>query len=65
MADAAELTLKLLKLGSRRFLSFTLMKAHPNLVKLRLAHDARQAEQQTIVISARIVEPFADRKAHV
>ena len=37
------------------------MKAHPDLVKLRLAHDAGQAEQQTIVIGARIVEPFSIR----
>ena len=37
------------------------MKTHPNLMKLRLAHDAGQAEQQTIVIGARIVEPFSIR----
>ena len=37
------------------------MKAHPDLVKLRLAHDAGQAEQQTIVIGARLVEPFTIR----
>jgi hypothetical protein len=30
-------------------------------MKLRFAHDAGQAEQQTIVISARLVEPFAIR----
>jgi hypothetical protein len=46
---------------SRRFLAFTLMKAHPNLVKLRLAHDAGQAEQQAIVVRALIIEPFAIR----
>ena len=37
------------------------MKAHPDLVKLSLAHDAGQAEQQAIVIGAWLIEPFAIR----
>src|SRR5437016_2204856 len=37
------------------------MKADPDLVKLSLAHDDGQAEQQTIVIGARLIEPFAIR----
>ena len=40
-----------------RLLALTLMKAHPDLVKLCLAHDAGQAQQQAIVIGA------ADRRA--
>ena len=32
-----------------RFLTLSLMKAHPDLVKLSLAHDAGQTEQQTVV----------------
>ena len=50
--------------ASRRFLPLPLMKAHPDLVKFRLAHDAGQAQQQTIVVGARIVEAFAIRDEH-
>ena len=50
--------------ASRRFLALTLMEAHPDLVKLRLAHDAGQAEQQTIVVGPRIVETLAIRNEH-
>src|SRR5271166_2856729 len=44
-----------------RLLALTLMKAHADLVKLCLAHDTGQAEQQAIVIGVRIVEPFSIR----
>ena len=42
--------------AARRFLTLSLMKPHPDLVKLGLAHDAGQTEQQTVVVGARIVE---------
>jgi hypothetical protein len=50
--------------ASRSFLPLPLMKAHPDLVEFRLAHDAGQAQQQTIVVAPRIVEAFAIRDEH-
>lgn len=47
-----------------RFLTLSLMKAHPDLVKLGLAHDAGQTEQQTVVVGARVVEALAIRDQH-
>lgn len=45
--------------AARRFLALALMKAHPNLMKLSLAHDPGQAEQEPIVVGSRIVETLA------
>jgi len=47
-----------------RFLTLALMKAHPDLVKLCLTHDAGQTEQQTVVVSARIVKALTIRDQH-
>jgi hypothetical protein len=35
------------------------MEAHPDLMKLRLTHDPRQAKEQAVMISAWIVETLA------
>ncbi len=48
----------------RRLLAFPLVKAHPKLMQLRLAHDAGQAQQQAVVVGARIVKPLAIRNEH-
>jgi len=40
------------------------MQANLDLVQLRLAHDAGQAEQQTVVIGAWVVEPLAVGDQH-
>jgi hypothetical protein len=40
------------------------MQAHPDLVEFRLAHDAGQAQQKTIVVGARVVKAFAIRDEH-
>ncbi|MGY4568373.1 hypothetical protein ACVWY5_001443 [Bradyrhizobium sp. USDA 3256] len=48
----------------RRLLAFPLVKAHPKLMQLRLAHDAGQAQQQAVVVGARIVKPLAIRNDH-
>lgn len=50
--------------AARRFLPLALMKPHPDLMQLRLAHDPGQAQQQTIMIGARIIKPFAIRNQH-
>lgn len=50
--------------AARRLLAFPLVKAHPKLMQLRLAHDAGQTQQQAIVIGARIVKPLAIRNEH-
>src|SRR5258708_25270735 len=47
-----------------RFLAFPLMEAHPDLVEFRLAHDAGQAQQQTIVVGLWVVEALAIRNEH-
>ncbi|WFU40030.1 IS21-like element helper ATPase IstB [Bradyrhizobium sp. CB82] len=48
----------------RRLLAFALVQAHPKLMQLRLAHDAGQAQQQAVVVGARIVKPLAIRNEH-
>jgi hypothetical protein len=48
----------------RRLLAFPLVKPHPKLMQLRLAHDAGQAQQQAVVVGARIVKPLAIRNEH-
>lgn len=48
----------------RCLLAFPLVKAHPKLMQLRLAHDAGQAQQQAVVVGARIVKPLAIRNEH-
>src|SRR6266700_2380454 len=50
--------------AARRFLTLPLMQAHSDLVEFRLAHDAGQAQQQAIVVGARVVEAFAIREEH-
>ena len=52
------------KFASRRFLTLPPMKAHPNLVEFCLAHDAGQAQQQAVVVGARVVEAFAVGDEH-
>ncbi len=47
--------------AARRLLAFPLVQAHPKLMQLRLAHDAGQAQQQAVVVGARIVKPLAIR----
>lgn len=47
------------QISSCRLLALALMQAQLDLMQFGLAHDARQAEKQTVVIGARIVEPFA------
>ena len=49
---------------SRRLLALALMKAHPKLMQLRLAHDAGQSQQQAVVIGARVVKPLAIGNEH-
>lgn len=46
-------------LATRRLLTLALMEALPDLVQLRLSHDAGQSEQQAVMVSAGIVETFA------
>src|SRR5437763_10845297 len=43
------------QLASRRLLPLALMQPQLNLMKFSLAHDPGQAEQQTVMIGARIV----------
>src|SRR6266446_1507229 len=45
------------QLASRRLLPLALMQPQLNLMKFSLAHDPGQAEQQTVMIGARIVLP--------
>src|SRR5215217_7284485 len=52
------------QLAPRRFLAFPLVQAHPDLVQLCLAHDAGQAQEQAVVVGARIVEAFAIGNEH-
>ena len=47
------------QLAACRFLTLTLMETLPDLVQLRLAHDAGQTEQQAIMVGAGIIETFA------
>lgn len=47
------------QLAACRLLTFALMEPLPDLVKLRLAHDAGQAEQQAVMVGAGIIETFA------
>ena len=49
------------QLTTRRLLTLALVKALLDLMQLRLAHDAGQAEQQAVVVGARIVKAFAVR----
>ena len=49
------------QLAARRFLAFCLMLADTDLVQFGFAHDARQPQQQTIVVEAWIVNPLAVR----
>jgi len=46
------------------FLTLALMEANLDLMEFGLAHDAGQAQQQTVVIGARIVETFAVGDEH-
>jgi hypothetical protein len=50
--------------ATRRLLAFPLVKAHSKLMQLRLAHDAGQAQQQAVVVGARVIEPLAIRNEH-
>ena len=52
------------QLAPGRLLALALMQAHSDLMQLRLAHDAGQAQKQAIVVSARIVEPLAIGEDH-
>src|SRR5216683_2782270 len=47
------------QLAPGRLLALAQMEANLDLVQLRFAHDAGQAEQQTVVIGAGVVEPLA------
>src|SRR5215212_6114545 len=47
------------QLAPGRLLALALMQAHSELMQLRLAHDAGQAQKQAVVVSGRIVEPLA------
>src|SRR5215204_2959832 len=47
------------ELAARCFLPLALMEAHPDLMKLRLTHDSGQAEEQPVMVSARIIEALA------
>jgi hypothetical protein len=48
----------------RGLLALPLVKAHPKLMQLRLTHDAGQAQQQAVMVGARIVKPLAIRNEH-
>ena len=52
------------QLASRRLLSLALMQPQLNLMKFSLAHDPGQAEQQTVMIGARIVHALAIGDQH-
>src|SRR3954452_2197498 len=52
------------QLATRRFLALALVEAHSDLMQLRLAHDAGQAQEQAVVVGARIVEPLAIGDEH-
>src|SRR5215813_14092932 len=52
------------QLASRRLLPLALMQPQLNLMKFSLAHDPGQAEQQTVMISARIVHALAIGDQH-
>jgi hypothetical protein len=45
--------------AASRLLTFALMETHLNLMQFGFAHDAREAEQQPVMIGARVIEPFA------
>ena len=47
------------QLATRRLLPLALVQAHPDLVQLRLAHDAGQAQKQAVVVGAGVVEALA------
>ena len=40
------------------------MKPHPDLVEFCLTHDPRQAQQQTVVVGAWVIEAFAISNEH-
>src|SRR6516225_7680001 len=52
------------QLASRRLLPLALMQPQLNLMKFSLAHDPGQAEQQTVMIGARIVHALAIGDQH-
>jgi hypothetical protein len=52
------------QLAPCRFLALALVEAHPDLMQLRLAHDAGQAQEQAVVVGAGIVEPLAIGDEH-
>ena len=52
------------QLASRRLLPLALMQPQLDLVKFSLAHDPGQAEQQTVMIGARIVDALAIGDQH-
>ena len=47
------------QLAARRLLPLALVQAHPDLVQLRLAHEAGQAQEQAVVVGAGVVEALA------
>ena len=52
------------QLATGRFLALALMQAQADLVQLGFAHDPRQAEQQPVVVGARIIQPLAIGQDH-
>ncbi|MGY3134161.1 hypothetical protein ACVWZM_004843 [Bradyrhizobium sp. USDA 4501] len=44
-----------------RLLTLPLVKTHPKLMQLRLAHDTGQSQQQAVVVGSRIVKPLTIR----
>src|SRR4051794_26346059 len=52
------------QLATRRFLALALVEAHSDLMQLRLAQDAGQAQEPAVVVGARIVEPLAIGDEH-
>ena len=50
--------------AASRLLPFALMQAQPDLVQFRFAHDAGQAEQQTVMIGTRIEQTLAIGDQH-
>ena len=52
------------QLAAARLLTLALMEANLDLVQLCFAHDAGQAQQQAVVIGARVVEPLTVGNQH-
>ena len=52
------------ELSPRRFLPLALMQARPDLVQLRLAHEAREAQQKAVVVTAGVVQALAVGEDH-